>query len=89
MPKAFKSPKEIDRLAIVKVPEKERAIERAFFYASSPEEYEREAKKRIEQGIITREALKNSVIEEYVIGAKFNANYVLVTLNRRHRPVRL
>lgn len=73
-PRTFKSPSEIDRLAIVKVPEKERAIERAFFYASSPEEYERVAKKRIEQGIITREALKNSVIEEYVIGAKFNAN---------------
>jgi 5-formaminoimidazole-4-carboxamide-1-(beta)-D-ribofuranosyl 5'-monophosphate synthetase len=73
-PKTFKSPSEIDRLTIVKVPEKERAIERAFFYASSPEEYEKTAQKRIKQGIITAEALKNSVIEEYVIGAKFNAN---------------
>jgi 5-formaminoimidazole-4-carboxamide-1-(beta)-D-ribofuranosyl 5'-monophosphate synthetase len=73
-PKTFKSPSEIDRLAIVKVPEKERAIERAFFYASSLEEYEETAQKRIKQGIITAEALKNSVIEEYVIGAKFNAN---------------
>ena len=73
-PKTFKSPSEIDRLAIVKVPEKERAIERAFFYASSPEEYEKTAQKRIKQGIITQEALKNAVIEEYVIGAKFNAN---------------
>ncbi len=73
-PKTFKSPSEIDRLAIVKVPEKERAIERAFFYASSSEEYEKTAQKRIKQGIITAEALENSVIEEYVIGAKFNAN---------------
>jgi len=73
-PKIFKSPSEIDRLAIVKVPEKQRAIERAFFYASSPEEFEKTAQKRIKQGIITAEALKNSVIEEYVIGAKFNAN---------------
>jgi 5-formaminoimidazole-4-carboxamide-1-(beta)-D-ribofuranosyl 5'-monophosphate synthetase len=73
-PKTFESPSEIDRLAIIKVPEKERAIERAFFYASSPEEYEKTAQKRIKQGIITPEALKNSVIEEYVIGAKFNAN---------------
>jgi 5-formaminoimidazole-4-carboxamide-1-(beta)-D-ribofuranosyl 5'-monophosphate synthetase len=73
-PKIFKSPREIDRLAIVKVAEKERAIERAFFYASSPEEYEKTAQKRINQGIITAEALKNSIIEEYVIGAKFNAN---------------
>ena len=73
-PKTFKSPKEIDRLAIVKVPEKERAIERAFFYAKSPEEYQETAEKRIEQGIITAEALKQAVSEEYVIGAKFNAN---------------
>lgn len=73
-PKTFKSPSEIDRLAIVKVAEKKRAIERAFFYASSPEEYEKTARKRIKQGIITAEALKNSVIEEYIIGAKFNAN---------------
>ena len=73
-PKTFKSPSEIDRLAIVKVPEKQRAIERAFFYASSPEEYEKTAQKRIKQGIITIEALKNSIIEEYVVGAKFNAN---------------
>jgi 5-formaminoimidazole-4-carboxamide-1-(beta)-D-ribofuranosyl 5'-monophosphate synthetase len=73
-PKTFKSPDEIDRLVIIKVPEKERAIERAFFYASTPEEYETTAQKRIKQGIITNEALNNSVIEEYVVGAKFNAN---------------
>jgi 5-formaminoimidazole-4-carboxamide-1-(beta)-D-ribofuranosyl 5'-monophosphate synthetase len=75
LPLAFKSPKEIDRPVIVKVAEKGRTIERAFFYASSPEEYEREAEKRIKAGIITREALEESVIEEYVLGAKFNANY--------------
>jgi 5-formaminoimidazole-4-carboxamide-1-(beta)-D-ribofuranosyl 5'-monophosphate synthetase len=75
IPRAFKSPQEIDCPAIVKVPEKGRTIERAFFYASNSEEYEREAEKRIKAGIITREALKQSIIEEYVIGAKFNANY--------------
>ncbi len=75
LPRAFKSPEEIDCPAIVKVAEKGRTIERAFFYASTPEEYELEAQKRIKAGIITREALNQSVIEEYVIGAKFNANY--------------
>jgi len=74
-PKIFKSPDEIDRLVIVKVPEKERAIERAFFYASSPEEFKRKAEERIKKGIISREALEKAVIEEYVIGAKFNANF--------------
>jgi 5-formaminoimidazole-4-carboxamide-1-(beta)-D-ribofuranosyl 5'-monophosphate synthetase len=81
LPKAFGSPKEIDRPVIIKVPEKGRTIERAFFYASSPEEYEREAEKRIKAGIITREALEESVIEEYVLGAKFNANYFYSPLN--------
>jgi 5-formaminoimidazole-4-carboxamide-1-(beta)-D-ribofuranosyl 5'-monophosphate synthetase len=73
-PRIFKSPSEIDRLVIAKVPEKQRAIERAFFYASTPAEYEKTAAERIRKGIITEEALKESIIEEYVIGAKFNAN---------------
>jgi 5-formaminoimidazole-4-carboxamide-1-(beta)-D-ribofuranosyl 5'-monophosphate synthetase len=74
-PKTFRSPRDIDRLAIVKVAEKARAIERAFFYASSPEEFDKKAKERVKNGIITRDALEQAVIEEYVIGAKFNANY--------------
>jgi len=73
-PKTFKSPEDIDRLVIVKVPEKERKIERAFFYASTPKEYKEQAEKRIKKGIITHEGLKQAVIEEYVLGAKFNAN---------------
>ena len=75
LPKIFKSPEEIDRLAIVKVPEKTRSIERAFFYASSPEEFKKRSEERIRRGIIDREDLKESIIEEYVVGAKFNANY--------------
>jgi 5-formaminoimidazole-4-carboxamide-1-(beta)-D-ribofuranosyl 5'-monophosphate synthetase len=59
----------------VKVAEKARAIERAFFYASSPDEFENKAEDRIRKGIITRDALQQAVIEEYVLGAKFNANY--------------
>jgi 5-formaminoimidazole-4-carboxamide-1-(beta)-D-ribofuranosyl 5'-monophosphate synthetase len=73
-PKTFNSPEDIDRLVIVKVAEKERTIERAFFYASTPEEYKKKSDERIKQGIITKEALEDAVIEEYVIGAKFNAN---------------
>ena len=74
-PKTFSSPDEIDRLTIVKVAERERSIERAFFYASSPKEYQKKASERIEKGIINAAALKDAVIEEYVVGAKFNANF--------------
>ena len=75
LPKIFASPEEIDRLAIIKVPEKTRSIERAFFYASSPEEFKKRSEERIKKGIIAREDLKESIIEEYIVGAKFNANY--------------
>ncbi len=75
LPKIFSSPEEIDRLTIVKVPEKTRSIERAFFYASSVEEFRKRSEERIRKGIIDQEDLKESIIEEYVVGAKFNANY--------------
>jgi len=74
IPKIFNSPEDIDRLVIVKVAEKKRSIERAFFYANSAEEFEKISADRIEKGIITKEALDESLIEEYVLGAKFNAN---------------
>jgi 5-formaminoimidazole-4-carboxamide-1-(beta)-D-ribofuranosyl 5'-monophosphate synthetase len=74
-PKIFSSHKEIDRLVIVKVPEKERKIERAFFYAASPGEFEEKAEERMKKRIIDREDLERAIIEEYVVGAKFNANY--------------
>ncbi len=75
LPKIFASPEEIDRLTIVKVPEKTRRIERAFFYASSPQEYEKRSEERIKKGIIDRKDLEEATIEEYIVGAKFNANY--------------
>jgi 5-formaminoimidazole-4-carboxamide-1-(beta)-D-ribofuranosyl 5'-monophosphate synthetase len=81
LPCSVKSPKEITGPVIIKVPEKGRSIERAFFFASSYEEYLREAEKRLRTGIITQEALDSAVIEEYVIGAKFNANYFYSPLN--------
>jgi 5-formaminoimidazole-4-carboxamide-1-(beta)-D-ribofuranosyl 5'-monophosphate synthetase len=81
LPRAIKTPQEIDCPAIIKVPEKGRSIERAFFFASNYEEYQREAQKRINAGIITQEALDQAIIEEYVIGAKFNANYFYSPLN--------
>lgn len=74
-PWIFASPQEIDRPAIVKVPEKRRGIERAFFYASSPKEYAARSKERLQSGIIDKGDLEEAVIEEYLLGAKFNANY--------------
>lgn len=74
-PKRFSSPEEIDRLVIVKVPEAKRRIERAFFFASSPEEFRRRAEERVRAGLIDPRDLENAVIEEFVVGALFNFNY--------------
>lgn len=75
IPKIFSSYEEIDRLVVVKVPEKRRKIERAFFYASNPGEYLKKAQERIKKGIISKADLKKAIIEEYIVGAKFNANF--------------
>jgi 5-formaminoimidazole-4-carboxamide-1-(beta)-D-ribofuranosyl 5'-monophosphate synthetase len=74
-PRKFSSPEEIDRLAIVKVQEARRKIERAFFTVSSPEDFWKKARERIEKGIISEEDLKTAVIEEFVVGTYFNFNY--------------
>ena len=74
-PKIYKSPKNIDKLVIVKVNEAIRGYERAFFYAINYADYKRKADELLKKKMITKEALKKAVIEEYVIGAQVNFNY--------------
>lgn len=74
IPKSF-HPQEIDRLCIVKVQQKDKPLERAFFYPSSPEEYEKMSRELLAKGVIDEAALKTARIEEYVLGQKFNANF--------------
>ncbi len=74
-PRIFSTPDKIDRLVIVKVSEAIRGYARAFFFASSPKEYEQKSNELIEKGIITKEALKKAVIEEYILGAQTNFNF--------------
>ena len=74
-PKIFKSPKDIDRLVIVKVSEAIRGYERAFFYASNYDDYKKKSNDMLTKKMITKESLEKAVIEEYVIGAQINFNY--------------
>jgi 5-formaminoimidazole-4-carboxamide-1-(beta)-D-ribofuranosyl 5'-monophosphate synthetase len=74
-PKLFSSPKEIDRLVIVKVNESIRGYERAFFYATSLNDYKKKSEKLLNKKMITQSALDKAVIEEYIIGAQINFNY--------------
>jgi len=75
IPKIFKSPKDIDRLAIVKVAEAARGYERAFFFCNDLESYKKKSEEMLAKKSITPIALKKAVIEEYIIGAQVNLNY--------------
>lgn len=75
LPRIFKDPREIDRPVIVKVQEKSRKLERAFFIATSYADYKDKTEQKIRQGLISREALKIASIEEFVVGTYFNFNY--------------
>lgn len=74
-PKRFEEYTDIDTLAIVKISEAKRKIERAFFTCSSPREYEKKVKDRIKRGIISEVDLKDAWIEEFIVGALFNFNF--------------
>lgn len=74
-PRRFDSPREIDRLVMVKAPHARVTFERAFFLASSPREYEETAARLIADGVLTADALATGRIEEYALGPSVNLNF--------------
>lgn len=82
-PKQFNTPKDIDRLVLVKVNEKDRSYERAFFFAKTEKEFDKKSEELIDSGKITRDSLKNAIIEEYLIGAQVNFNFFYSPLNSK------
>ena len=74
-PKQFKDPKEIDRLCLVKVQEKKRVFERAFFLAENYQNYKTQVDEKLKQGVFTEEQLNQAVIEEFVVGVQVNFNF--------------
>jgi 5-formaminoimidazole-4-carboxamide-1-(beta)-D-ribofuranosyl 5'-monophosphate synthetase len=74
VPRIFDTAEDVDRLAIVKVMEKD-GIERAFFLSSNPDELREKSDEMIDKGLIDSKDLGEATIEEYVLGAKFNANF--------------
>ncbi|MFW9962733.1 MAG: DUF1297 domain-containing protein [Candidatus Sifarchaeia archaeon] len=73
-PKSF-TPDSIDRLVIIKVQQKDNPLERAFFFASSPADFETESRTLLKEGIISEEDLRKATIEEFVLAPRFNANF--------------
>jgi 5-formaminoimidazole-4-carboxamide-1-(beta)-D-ribofuranosyl 5'-monophosphate synthetase len=74
-PKIFSVPDDIDRLALVKVNEESRGYERAFFLASSGDDFRKKSQELIDSKMISKVNLDKAVIEEFIVGAQVNFNY--------------
>lgn len=74
-PRRFDSPKTIDRLVMVKAPHARVTFERAFFLASSAEEFDAVSRRLIAHGVLTPEGLAAARIEEYALGPSVNFNF--------------
>jgi 5-formaminoimidazole-4-carboxamide-1-(beta)-D-ribofuranosyl 5'-monophosphate synthetase len=74
-PKIFENPKSINKPAIVKVMEKNRKLERAFFTVTSYTDYKEKSEEKIKKGIIARKDLEMASIEELAIGTYLNFNF--------------
>ena len=83
LPEVFEDPREIDRPCIVKVQEKNRSLERAFFVVSSHADYEAKSERAIARGTIDAEGLAAASIEELAIGTYMNFNYFASPLTGR------
>lgn len=82
-PQVFPDPKKIDRLVLVKAAEAKRIYERAFFMATSWKDYQNQALQLIKEGRITKEGLKQAVIEEFILGVSVNFNFFYSPLKKR------
>lgn len=82
-PKQFEDPKKIDRVCLVKVLEKQRGFERAFFLVDSYSDYLAQVKQKIKNGSFTKEQLRKAVIEEFIVGTQVNFNFFYSPLSSR------
>ncbi len=82
-PIQFKDPKKIDRLCLVKVQEKTRNFERAFFLVENYLDYQSQVEEKLKQGVFTEKQLKQAVIEEFIIGVQVNFNFFYSPISDR------
>ena len=80
-PKIYKNPKDIDRLCLVKAAEAKRGYERAFFFVTSYNDYRQKSVDLVDKGVVTEKAMKEAVIEEYIVGAQVNFNFFYSVLD--------
>ncbi len=83
IPRIFTDAKQIDRLVMVKMNEAVRGYERAFFLAHDAVSYRKQLSELTKKGLVTKETIAKSVIEEYVVGAQVNFNFFYSPIDNR------
>jgi len=73
LPQTFRSPDEINRLAIAKFPGARGG--KGYFLADSPESFKRKAEDMVRKGLLKREDLDNVQLQEYILGVNAYFQY--------------
>jgi 5-formaminoimidazole-4-carboxamide-1-(beta)-D-ribofuranosyl 5'-monophosphate synthetase len=82
-PEKINDPKDINELAIVKLPHAVKKLERGFFTASSYKEYKQKSESLLKQKVITKFDLIEARIEKYIIGPVFNIDMFYSPLEKK------
>lgn len=82
-PFQFTNPEKIDRLCLIKVLEKERGFERAFFLAENYHDYKKQVSENLKKGTFTKKQLQSAVIEEFIVGVHVNFHFFYSPVNNR------
>jgi 5-formaminoimidazole-4-carboxamide-1-(beta)-D-ribofuranosyl 5'-monophosphate synthetase len=82
-PKKVEKPEDIDGLTIIKVPHKEKKLERGFFTVKDYEQFVTKSEELISQGVIEKDFLKDARMEEYIIGPVFNLDFFYSPLEEK------
>ena len=79
LPRIFRSPEEIDRLAIAKFPGARGG--KGYFLVDSPESFRKKAEEMIRKGHLKRDDLEDVQLQEYILGVNAYFQYFRSLLN--------
>ncbi|BBD71626.1 5-formaminoimidazole-4-carboxamide-1-(beta)-D-ribofuranosyl 5'-monophosphate synthetase [Sulfodiicoccus acidiphilus] len=82
-PRTYKWEDKIEGPVLVKIPEAKRKVERGFFFAVNDEDMRSRLEHLVSVGMVDKEDVRNTVIEELILGAHFNVNFFYSPLRER------
>jgi len=79
LPKTYRTPKEIDKPVIAKLPGAKGG--KGYFLASSAESFYKKTEEMIKRGLLTNEDVKRIHLQEYILGVNVYSHYFSSVLN--------